>query len=465
MKANILIGAFALAGAMVCGAEATATIDFTSTTGRINKWLHCSGYGPRSYPRSLENDDKALAALHLTAARTHDWALVNRGQRIIDTQYIFPLPHLDPSDPSNYVFEPTDHVLSLSQNIGMKIFYRMGTSIEHTGKWGFNTRNPADHARYAESLAGIVRHYTQGWANGFKWDIANWEIYNEPNIRACWRGTKAEFIDLYVTCLKRLKSEFPQLNFGGPAFAGCPTDYMKELLAACRAADVAPDFMSWHYYGQNPRELVAQPARVRKLLDEAGFPKCRTVINEWHYLVSWDGIHGASSPDKIRKAHSGPSAHNGIDSAAFNLAVLAGFQNSCLDQSYYYGSGCTGNWGYKDGIGKFNKSYWSLKIFGDIVSGYTEKVAAAAAVPSVTAFAGLTADKKRGFVLISDYRGKGPLNVAVKGMDNARIVSAHVLDHTRDLEPITVEWKDGTLALPRKDANSAAFFVVLEPQP
>jgi hypothetical protein len=50
-------------------------------------------------------------------------------------------------------------------------------------------------------------------------------------------------------------------------------------------------------------------------------------------------------------------------------------------------------------------------------------------------------------------------------MENARIVSAHVLDHTRDLEPVDVEWKDGTLALPRKDANSAAFFVVLEPQP
>ena len=465
MKANILIVALAVSGAMACGADVTATIDFTSATGPINKWLHCSGYGPRSYPRGLENDDKALAALHLTAARTHDWALVNKGQRIIDTQYIFPLPHLDPADPRNYVFEPTDHVLSLSQNIGMKIFYRMGTSIEHTGKWSFNTRNPADHARYAESLAGIVRHYTQGWGKGSKWDIANWEIYNEPNITACWRGTKAEFIDLYVTCLKRLKSEFPQLSFGGPAFAGCPTGYMKELLAACRAADVAPDFMSWHYYGQKPRDLIAEPARVRKLLDEAGFPKCKTIINEWHYLVSWDGIHGASSQDKIRKAHSGPSAHNGIDSAAFNLAVLAGFQNSCLDQSYYYGCGYDGNWGYKDKLGNFNKSYWSLKIFGDIVSGYTDKVAAASAVPSVTAFAGLAADRKRGFVLVSDYRGSGPLTVSVKGMDGARVVSAHVLDHTRDLEPVDVGWKDGILSLPRKDANSAAFFVVLEPQP
>ena len=309
MKTTTILGALALAGATACRADTTATIDFTAPTGPINKWLHCSGYGPRSYPRSLENDDKDLAALHLTAARTHDWALINDGQRIVDTQYLFPLEHLDPSDPRNYVFEPTDHVLELAQNIGMKIFYRMGTSIEHTGKWFFNARNPPDHARYAESLAGIVRHYTQGWGNGYKWDIANWEIYNEPNVRACWRGTKAEFIDLYVTCLKRLKSEFPHLNIGGPAFAGCPTDYMKELLAACRQAGVAPDFMSWHYYGQNPKDLVAQPARVRKLLDEAGFPKCKTIINEWHYLVTWDGA--AAETGATRTAWAGSTSRTG----------------------------------------------------------------------------------------------------------------------------------------------------------
>ena len=47
-------------------------------------------------------------------------------------------------------------------------------------------------------------------------------------------------------------------------------------------------------------------------------------------------------------------------------------------------------------------------------------------------------------------------------MDGARVASAHVLDYTRDLEPVAVEWKDGTLALPRKDENSAAFFMVFE---
>ena len=86
-------------------------------------------------------------------------------------------------------------------------------------------------------------------------------------------------------------------------------------------------------------------------------------------------------------------------------------------------------------------------------------------MPSVTAFAGLSADRKRGFVLISDYRGKGPLTASVKGMDGARVISAQVLDHTRNLEPVDVEWKDGTLTLPRKDENSAAFFVVFECAP
>ena len=201
---------------------------------------------------------------------------------------------------------------------------------------------------------------------------------------------------------------------------------------------------------------------LQKLLDEMGFPKCRTIINEWHYIVSWDGIHGASSADRIRKAHSGPSAHNGIDSAAFNLAVLAGFQNTCLDQSYYYGSGTHGNWGFKDGFGQFNKSYYSLKIFGDIVTGYTDKVSAISSSTSVTTFAGLSADGKKGFLLVSDYRGKDRLSVDVAGVAHPKNVRALVLDHTRDLEPVSVDWRDGRLTLPRKDANSAAFFVTFD---
>ena len=61
-----------------------------------------------------------LKPLRLQAFRTHDAPLVNNGQRIIDTQYMFPLMHLDANDPKNYIFEPTDHWLELGQKMGME---------------------------------------------------------------------------------------------------------------------------------------------------------------------------------------------------------------------------------------------------------------------------------------------------------------------------------------------------------
>lgn len=81
---------------------------------------------------------------------------------------------------------------------------------------------------------------------------------------------------------------------------------------------------------------------------------------------------------------------------------------------------------------------------------------------SVTAFAGLSADREKAFVLVADYRGSGPLVAHIDGLGDATIESALVLDHTRDLEPVAVTWKDGVLTLPRRDENSAAFYVVLK---
>ena len=202
---------------------------------------------------------------------------------------------------------------------------------------------------------------------------------------------------------------------------------------------------------------------MRRFLDDLGFPQVKLVINEWHYIVSWDGIHGASSPEKIRKAHSGPAAHNGIDSGVFTLSVLAGFQNTPLDQSYFYGSGADGNWGWKDGFRKFNKNYYAMKIFGDIVTDYRTKVAATGGEEtSVTVFAGRNEAQTKAFVLVADYRGSGTLAVNVKGLDGAKVASAVVLDQTRDAEPVDVAWKDGVLTLPRKDPYSAAFYVTFE---
>ena len=464
MKTNALmmIAAAALAGSAF--AEPFATADFTQRTGKLNKWLHCSSWAPRSYPRGLVKDDDLLKPLRLTAFRTHDAPLVNSGQRIIDTQYMFPLMHLDAKDPKNYLFEPTDHWLELGRNMGMKVFYRMGTSIEHTGDWGFNTLNPPDHAKYAEVLAGIVRHYTRGWANGKKWDILYWELFNEPDVPPCWRGTEEEFIDLFVTCLKRLKGEFPELKVGGPAMGWYDEPYFRKLFEACKAAGVKPDFASWHSYSQDLPKLIEQPAKMRKLCDEYGFTDTELVLNEWHYLISWDGIQAASSPDMVVRAQEGVTGIKNIDSAVFTVSALARFQDTCLDQSDYFGSGFNGIWGYVDNYRRFAKVYSAMKMNGDLVNDFSEKVKCAYdASGNKTAFGAWSADGKTACLIVADYRGTDQiLEVAVKGLDGAKRVTATVLDNDRDCLDCPVEFRNSKVRLTKAERRSAAFMVTFE---
>ena len=468
--------AFAMAMAAVGMATAAElTVDFAKDGGKIRPALHSSGWAPRSYPRAIQNDDDAVKSMNLTYARTHDWALVNDGQRVVDYQYVFPLFDKDAKDESNYYFEPTDYLLSLARNVGLELFYRLGTSIEHTTDVHFNARVPKDFDKTAEIFAGIVRHYNKGWANGKNWDIKYWEIWNEPDGTSNmwwlpeaeggkdWDGMRDKFITFFVTVLKRLKGEFPEIKVGGPALCWLNQDYFKRLLTACKEAGVAPDFISWHYYGADPDHLLRTTHDARKLCDELGFTKTELVINEYHYILTWDGIHGRNStPAMVKRALEGPTGHNNIDSACFYLTCLALFQPSPLDQAYWYGCAPQGNWGYMDGYKQFNKTYYAAKVFGEIVKKYP-KLGEIRKEGTVTTLVAKSADEKETVLLVVDYRGTDQvLNVRAEGLGKVSHVEATVLDHTRDAFPCEVGWRKDTLTLIKPDKNSAAFLVKFE---
>ena len=55
--------------------------------------------------------------------------------------------------------------------------YRLGESIEHTRTKRF-VHPPGDMEHWAEICLGTIRHYTEGWANGFDFQIPYWEIWN-----------------------------------------------------------------------------------------------------------------------------------------------------------------------------------------------------------------------------------------------------------------------------------------------
>lgn len=445
-----------------------ASVDFAVSPGPVRPELHAASFVTRPTSHGYNNDDAVIRAMRLSAFRTHDAPLVSTGQRIVDTHFVFPLMHLDAGDPKNYFFDATDHFLEINFNLGMKCFYRLGSSIEHTGDWGANTLNPPDHAKYAEALAGIVRHYVRGWANGHHWldKMMYWELFNEPDCDPCWRGTRAEFIDLFVTCLKRLKTEFPEIKVGGPAFTHVNEQYVRDLLAACKAAGTAPDFISWHCYCADPRKLLAMPDQMRRICADAGFPDCELVLNEWHYVPynSWDGVQGASSQEALERVLFGPGSMNGIDSAAFTVQVETGFHDTPLNQSYFYGCGYNGNFGYVDNLRRPTKVYYGLQATGEVVAACSDRAAAQVPARNLSVFAAWTNDRKGARLLVTDIRGKATeIKIAIGGLSAMRPTSVRILDNERDLvETDDFAWSGDVLTLRKAHSGSAVFLIALE---
>ena len=464
---------------------AAVAVDFAAETGKVRPELHSSGFGPTICSQTAQ-DLADVKSMGFKYARTHDWALVNSNQRVCDYFHIFPLMHLDAKDPKNYVFGPTDYLLKRTrEEAGLDVFFRLGTSIEHSGmKVHFNSAIPEDFEKVAETFAGTVRHYNRGWANGFNWNIKYWEIWNEPEgIENMWtppeglsdvdyKGpsakrdeSRAKFVKFFVTCLKRLKDEFGDtIKVGGPALCFYNPPWINDIFSACRAAGVAPDFLSWHGYTNDPLRFRKEAELARKLCDSHGFTKCELIVNEWHYFgenYSWTDMQRCSDPAVKARIWEGPDSHNGIRSAAFTLATLVNIQLSKLDQAYFYGCSHTGSWGFKNGLQSKYKVFYALKLFGDIVKGYST-ICESTSEGTVTTFAVKGQGGKKG-LLVVDYGGsKRQLSVAVKGVDPSARVKCTLLDFHHDLVPHEASFKDGRLDLLKPDFHSAVFFVEFE---
>ena len=479
----LFAGAVMVAGAALAGLEA----DFSQETGKIRPELHSSGFGPTICSQTAQ-DLADVKSMGYAFARTHDWALINPNQRVCDYFHIFPLMHLDAKDPKNYVFGPTDYLLKRTrEEAGLDIFYRLGTSIEHSGnRIHFNSLIPEDFDKMAEIFAGTVRHYNRGWADGHRWNVKYWEIWNEPEgMNNMWcpkegneglakeqdaklrAECRAKFVKFFVTVLKRLKSEFgDEIKAGGPALCGYNTVWLNDLLSACRAEGVKPDFISWHGYANDPMQYFNEAERGRKLLDGYGFTDCEMIVNEWHYFgyadYGWGDLQRCSDPKVKAKIWTGPRSHNGIHSAAFTLAALANLQRSKLSQAYYYGCSHRGNWGFKDEHQTKYKVFYALKLFGDLVKAYPT-MCACTSEGAYTTLAVKSADGRKTALLVVDYGGKAQkLAVDMKGLRAGAQARCTVLDHTHDLAAHPAAFADGKLTLEKTDANSAAFLVEFE---
>ena len=338
-------------------------VDFAQKCGSV-KPMHAVNNGPVykfAEDQRITNIDSYRAA-GIPYARTHDasFCATYGGEHTVDIHAIFPDFDADANDPASYDFILTDEYLKVIEFAGTRTFYRLGCKIEHWKK-KYGTLPPKDFHKWAVICEHIIRHYTEGWADGFRMDIEYWEIWNEPDLdpddsdhKRCWGGTKAQFFELYDIAAKHLKKCFPHLRIGGPALAG-NLEWADEFLAQLKAP---LDFFSWHIYAAVPEKVIERAEKVRAMLDKHGFQNTESILNEWNYVRGWTGEDWLYS---LRMEKS-------IKGAAFIAATMAESQKSSIDMLMYYDARPSGMNGMfcTDFICDCLKGYYPFRMFNEL---------------------------------------------------------------------------------------------------
>ena len=312
----------------------TLYFDCQKTYGAFKR-LNATNGGPwhkRHANDQYRSNFEDYKAARMPYARNHDSAVhgVYGGPYSHDITCIFPDFRADENDPASYDFACTDEAILVALDAGTKTFFRLGQTIEHQIK-KHGTLPPADFHKWARICEHIIRHYTEGWADGLHLDMPYWEIWNEPDLdrddstnKRTWGGTKAQFFDLYEIAAKHLKACFPHLKIGGPALCGNER-WGEDFLCAMQERQVPIDFFSWHIYAVNPTDIAAKAFRIRALMDKYGYGDAESILNEWNYVRGWTDDYVYSI-----------EAMHGVKGAAFTMATISLCQPAPVDMLMYY---------------------------------------------------------------------------------------------------------------------------------
>jgi xylan 1,4-beta-xylosidase len=251
-----------------------------------------------------------------------------------------------------YNWQYIDELFDFLTSIGMKPFVELGfmpgalaSGPQTIFWWKGNVTPPKDYAKWGAFVAAFVEHCTERYGAD---EVRSWyfEVWNEPNLDGFWMGNpekksyedwsvgaRAEYLKLYETSARAVKSVDASYRVGGPATAG--EGWIDETLAFCSERQVPLDFVSTHSYATMGGYLdeygnagtVISPDRnaitsgvkqVRDKVDRSGFAKA-----ELHY-TEWSASYTPADP-----------IHDSYHSAAFILDKLSNVDTAADSMSYW----------------------------------------------------------------------------------------------------------------------------------
>lgn len=174
--------------------------------------------------------------------------------------------------PSDSFFN-ADSIIDFLRAIGMRPFIELsfmprllasgGATVFH---YRGNVTPPRNYREWGRLIGRLTRHWTERYGAD---EVRHWpfEVWNEPNLRAFWRGKQADYFELYRHAVDAIKEVDERIPVGGPATA--KEEWLSEFLDFCDRRRLPADFVSTHHYpndvlwheGQHTEEQLANSRR------------------------------------------------------------------------------------------------------------------------------------------------------------------------------------------------------------
>lgn len=392
------------------------------TIGKI-KPMHAGGQPPVTSTAS-DCFFHYLTEAGIPYSRLHDVNGSFGGGKYVDIPNIFRDFSADVDDPASYDFTFTDLLLSQLYKAGVEPYYRLGVTIENAARVkSYSVNAPSDPYKWASICEHIVRHYTQGWADGYHYKLTYWEVWGEPdNPPYLWADAPEDYFRLYEITAKHLKEKHPDIKVG--AYGSCGfynawspelltpigrhrVDFFRNFFKHVLKTNTPIDFFSWHSY-RSTKETVKQDEWLHNELVELGYGDLETHLNEWDPFAEELG-----------------TAHHSAELAAMMIAMQNSHPSVCCiyDMRIANAPYCPL---FNPITQKPIQGYYSMVAFNTL---YKLKTQIKAVCDTEDLYALAASDGKRCALLISNLTGSAQ-EIEIDGVDLSE-ARYHVIDNER----------------------------------
>lgn len=413
--------------------SATVRVDLSIPTGEI-KPVHGMCNGPVSYGADISD---AFREIGVPFVR-FDGADTAAGGYAVDVSKIFRNPNADPTDPDNYSFELTDKYVESALLSGAKVIYRLGESRDLLGSVAERTYDNID--LLSRACVNIVRHYNDGWANGYHFDIQYFELWNGGD------DIKGD-IEIYGRLANAVKMYNESIKVGGMCY--CDSSKSRELLRACKKHRYPVDFLTAESFAGNPADERGELESLAAFAKNQGFTEVEIILGRWMFVDN--EIIGDRSLQKILRVNDHKSREIrrdlalsacSVKGAAYAAAMMLGLNDvdgvstACFfDAQPVVSPFCS----LVDRFGAAEKPFYAFRAYGELYKARNEVFCSVDrqnnyAHSGIYASAAMS-DLGEGIILLASFGGCGVVDLRIDGItEDQYTADVYMLDGVKNME-------------------------------